>query len=329
LRVIVRTDEAQEEDLFQILVLNDINFTGKIECEFYPASETKEIELFEDETIITTSWWTTQVILNSGQEGRIVYLLQEDERMFYPSGDDALNALFVMKNRNIRFILNGYFIYKHLISEGFDNIRKNGMCFEPAFNSKYFFRENLKEKEKFNFFFYARPHHARNIFQHGIKIIRKAIEQNILDPKQWVFNFVGVNVSEELIPENIEYNIFNSIPWQQYSEIARATDLGLVLITTPQPAYPIMDIAVCGGVVVTNKWGVKENLSGYSKNIVCCDIEEEALLSGLEMGVSLSLNSSKRYLNYKENKIPQDWEETLKSVIAHLAECENEYVLTE
>ena len=45
----------------------------------------------DDEIVMTTSWWTTRATLGSTlPREQVLYLLQEDERMFYPAGDEQL-----------------------------------------------------------------------------------------------------------------------------------------------------------------------------------------------------------------------------------------------
>ena len=53
------------------------------------------------------------------------------------------------------------------------------------------------------------------------------------------------------LPNNQTYKIFDNISWNKYSEIVRNTDLGLSLMLTPHTSYPPLDIASCGGVVIT------------------------------------------------------------------------------
>jgi hypothetical protein len=64
-------------------------------------------------------------------------------------------------------------------------------------------------------------------------------------------------------------------------------------------------------VVVTNKYGLKQDLQFYSKNIICKNLDIESLLEGLTEGVQLSSDLSLRTLNYNNNQIPREWEYTL------------------
>ena len=85
------------------------------------------------------------------------------------------------------------------------------------------------------------------------------------------------------------------------------------------PSYPPLDIAASGGVVVTNCWGVKKDLKLYSENIICSDIDMDSMLLSLKDGVELALNHSKRFENYKNNKIKTDWSDAFGSIDSWLS----------
>lgn len=315
IRLITRTEEADESALRSIIKLNEIDYSRPIECLFYPYDLNDELIIGHDEAILTTSWWTTQTAINSGMESQITYLLQEDERMFYPLNDQYLMAHETMANERIKFVVNSQYLYQHLISDGFSNLKTNGTFFEPSFNKRYYYCDGPQRKEQHQFFFYARPFHARNAYNHGLKIISKAIEHGIFSPDEWVFNFVGKHVPNMSLGD-IELRIHDDITWEEYAKLIRTIDLGLCLMITPHTSYPPLDIAASGGVVVTNEWGSKTKISEkYSANIISGSLDETSMLAALTQGVALAKSYKTRHQNYCDNRITTCWNDALDSIL--------------
>src|SRR5262249_50794826 len=50
------------------------------------------IDVTSSDLFVTTSWWSTCNVRKAVKPDQIFYLLQEDERMFYPNGDDQLRC---------------------------------------------------------------------------------------------------------------------------------------------------------------------------------------------------------------------------------------------
>ena len=123
---------------------------------------------------------------------RVVYLIQEDERMFYAAGDEQTMCSETIADDRIRFVVNTAMLRDHLAREGFSNIYRRGIPFEPAFPEKLYFPEaRPADDPRRTFFFYARPNNVRNLFLHGLAAIDEAISADILDPAEWRFHFVG------------------------------------------------------------------------------------------------------------------------------------------
>jgi hypothetical protein len=96
-------------------------------------------------------------------------------------------------------------------------------------------------------------------------------------------------------------------------------DAALVLMDTPHPSYPPFDLAGAGVAVLTNKHGIKQDLSIYSKNILTCGLSEKSLLDGLARVASLGCNEDLRRSNQSEDHISRDWAKSLEHVVEYLA----------
>lgn len=324
LRIITRTEIAQKNNFFKVLKANDINYSGNVDFQFANIyDQDYEIDISDQDVFLTTSWWATWSTLRSIPPEKIIYLLQEDERMFYPYGDEHLLCSQILSNKQIKFVVNTQLLMKHFNLEGFNNIELSGISFEPSFpNHFHNLFDNQKQKNKNKFLFYARPNNYRNLFYLGLKVIENAVLKRIFDDS-WEFIFVGKDMPVEMISKLLpsqSLTFYENLSWSEYVELIRSVDLGFSLMYTPHPSYPPLELAAVGAVVVTNEFGVKKNLAYYSKNIICRQADFGSLLEGLIEGITLSQNYELRKLNFDENNILRNWRVSFESVLMHLKE---------
>lgn len=316
LRVVTRIERAQPDNLASVLALYGIQLTHDVEFAFAPAfDDSYEIDQHDEELFITTSWWTTAATMASVRSDRIVYLLQEDERMFYPHGDEHMRCSRVLQNGEISFVINTRLLFDHLVGSGLGNIAARGIWFEPSFPAEVY-RPRERAAGKRSLLFYARPNNLRNLFMFGIEVVDAAIARGILDLDQWELVFVGKDIPNvrfdegRCIPRRLE-----NLSWTQYAALAGTTDLALCLMYTPHPSYPPFDLAASGAVVVTNRFGNKQDLSGYSPNILCADLDLEPMLEVLARGIRLAADDQQRAANLRANALQQDWRASLAPVV--------------
>jgi hypothetical protein len=67
----------------------------------------------DGDIVLTASWWATRSTLASVGASRILYLLQEDERMFYPFGDDRLRCAETLSEPGLRTLINTKMLFDH------------------------------------------------------------------------------------------------------------------------------------------------------------------------------------------------------------------------
>ena len=316
LRIITRTEPPKAGNIEHILSVYGLELEGEIQLKFSPISEQKScIEFSDGELFITTSWWTTAATMASVPNNSIVYLLQEDERMFYPFGDDRLRCEGILRNRDIRFLINTKLLFDHLVTNGLPHIREQGMWFEPAFPTSVYKPGNKPANTKLKFAFYARPNNLRNLFYLGIQVIELAIAQQILDLDQWEIIFVGKDIPDIVLESGHVPTKFENLNWSDYAELAGTIDLGLSLMYTPHPSYPPLDLVASGAVVVTNRFANKQDLHRYSTNLICAEPELGALVSAIREGIALATNPVMREKNFKENGLCLDWNESFSEII--------------
>ena len=317
LRVITRTDPPTKSNLQKILKLHGVSFDNEVDFAYSGAGqESRPIDVGPGDIFLTTSWWTTYAAMKAINHSSIVYICQEDERTFYPSGDNYLQAQDVMRNHNIRFIVNSELLFRHLVADGFDNIEDRGVYFEPAFpcispNSS---RRSV-HKEKKRLFFYARPGNPRNLYRRGIEVLSRCIASGVIDRDHWEIDFVGTGLTVPKEIEHVKVCLWDTVSWAKYSEIVSNSDLGLCLMATPHPSYPPLDLAAAGIPVVTNCWGIKQTLNNYSPIISCVDPSIDNLVDALRSAIGRSEPAGHTPVN---DFLSRDWAKSLEKPLHKL-----------
>lgn len=321
LRIITRTQRAQPENIDRLLGLYGIKLKQEVQFKFAAFFDEKyEVDVHENDLFVTTSWWTTAATLPSVPHKSIIYLLQEDERMFYPYGDDRVKCEEILRNRDIRFLINTSLLFDHFVGGGLSNIAASGSWFEPAFPSTIYHPRKRASAAKKRFFFYARPNNVRNLFYLGIEVIEQAITEKVLDPSEWEICFVGKDIPAVMFDGGFVPEKYENLSWSEYAELVGTVDVALSLMSTPHPSYPPLDLAASGAVVVTNRFGNKTDLSKYSSNLLCADLERDALVDALRSAVTLASNSELRQENLRNNGLLGGWEEAFGEIIKNLSE---------
>lgn len=323
LRLITRHHEADPGQVGALLATFGLELEGSLGCVYSPPRSGAAVSTFAGDVYVTTSWWTTQATLAAVDPRQIVYLLQEDERMFYPRGDERQRCSEILGSEQIRFVVNSELLYQHFCEgdEPLLNIAARGHWFEPAFPNNHYWDnvEQRRQRTKRNFLFYARPNNLRNMYWRGLEAIAAAIEDSILPPEQWNFVFVGRDLESISLPFGTIPRLLENLSWKDYAALIREVDLGLSLIDTPHPSYPPLDLAASGAVVVTNRCGVKTSLDRYSANIICATPSVPGLTHGIRLGLAIVADERLRVANFESSRIMRDWPTTLDGALRFCA----------
>lgn len=171
-------------------------------------------------------------------------------------------------------------------------------------------------KKTYSLFFYARMSNPRNLFWFGIQIIAECFKNGILDPREWNIYFAG----DETIP-SVEFfggkravNL-GILSWQEYRDFLKDVDLGVCLIYTPHPGYPVYDVASTGGIAITNTLYTKTSFP-CSENIIACDLSVDAFMDGMRKAVALAKDGMTRRNNYVHQSIPCSCNKSLVDVVS-------------
>jgi hypothetical protein len=317
LRLVTRAAPADAGRIAATLAAHGVAWEGNVDLIHAPPGSGDMVPMAERDLCLTTSWWTTRSVRGAVDPARIVYLLQEDERGFYPLGDDHLRCSEMLADPGLCYVINSELLRQHLAAEG---LAPGCIAFEPAFPAATGPTTEPRCGTLKNFFFYARlTHHPRNLFWRGLEVLGAAVDARILDADEWDFYAVG-NAAETIrLPGGAPVHAFPSLSWKDYASLIRRMDLGLSLMHTPHPSYPPLDLAAAGAVVVTNRFGVKQSLQHYSKNILCVEPTVSGLLDGLHDGAALCSDPTQRLANFRSTHLHRTWETALAPVLDHLA----------
>jgi hypothetical protein len=316
LRIVTRNDPPEAANLDAVLRFNGIALTREPEFVHLPfARPAVQLGISHNDRFITTSWWTTRGALSSIALERILYLVQEDERMFYPHGDDWVGCDRTLRTPGLELLVNARLLFDHLETSGLDGLSQRARYFEPAFPAAATSAPAPSLQRPRRLLFYARPNNLRNLFHAGIEAIDALLMRGVIDPTEWQILFVGKDIPRLTFSDGTESRVLPLLNWEDYHGLLRDVDVGLALMSTPHPSYPPLDLAAAGAVAVTNRFGNKRDLSGYSPNILCADLDDIA--GALTAGVELALDHEQRRRNFAGNRMHRDWRVAFADVIDH------------
>ncbi|MCF6376994.1 hypothetical protein L2K70_05215 [Nocardioides KLBMP 9356] len=318
LRLVTRTDMPDGQVISLLEEATGIHLDGILELEQVSTDGTQRLQYTDRDIVMTTSWWTTRAVLDSDiPREQVLYLLQEDERMFYAFGDERLLCSETLAEPDLAVVVNTSRLLEHLSGPGgLPHLAESAVALEPAFPTR---DPSVvpagSGTTKRNLFFYSRPHNARNLFWRGAQVIARAVEQRILDPDEWDFHFVGRGTPELTLPRDVRVNIIEGLGWTDYQDLVASMDAALVLMDTPHPSYPPYDLASVGAAVLTNSHGIKTDLSDVSDNIIVAPSTVDGLLEGLRELVELARDPERRAANVAADHVNRDWAAALVPVV--------------
>jgi hypothetical protein len=320
LRIITRSEPPTPANCRTVLEANGIPWQGDVDFVFSSrdTSSGRLVDVAGGDLFVTTSWWTTWATRASVDPANIIYLVQEDERRFYPEGDDSIRCAEILEDPRITCVVNSKPLFDYLF-EGQDSHARAPSWFEPAFPA-FLTPRGESASSKRNFIFYARPKNLRNLYYRGIEAISGAIECGHLDPAVWDFFFIGRDLQPVALPGGVRPTLIENLGWHEYQQLLRRMDLGLSLMASPHSSYPPLDLAAAGAAVVTNTFGPeKRSLDQYSPNIICSDPSVAGLVAGIGQGVALALDAKRRGANHRSSKFLTDWSAVFAPICDQLA----------
>lgn len=128
-------------------------------------------------------------------------------------------------------------------------------------------------------FFYARPSKPRNLYQLGVAAVRAAATRLEADGVEWEVITAGEPHPEVTLPGGNAARGLGTLSWNDYFTLLSEVDVGLTLMHSPHPSHPPLEVAVSGGLTVTND--LDGSRLGFHPRITAVPADPDALAAAL------------------------------------------------
>ncbi len=271
------------------------------------------------DTFLATLWTTAfrlKDVMPMMTAPEFLYLVQDFEPSFYPWSTSYAQALETYK-LPFRALINEQLLADYLIMTGtglFADPAFLDRCavFEPAVDRQIFFRAKALDGPR-RLVFYARPNHLRNMFGIGLEALKQAVQHAAFAGSDWQFTSIGSTVPPTPLGQGHRLEPAPWLSYEDYARLIRESDILLCPMLSPHTSYPVLEMAACRGIAVTNTFGPKtqERLAAISGGIVAGPPSIEGLCNALLMAVERLGRSDSR-----EFSQPADWQTALADGVA-------------
>jgi len=251
------------------------------------------VQVGKRDIFMATHWITAhqlRPVLHDLPNRKFFFLLQEFEAGFYPWSSNHALALEALE-MDYWPVINERLLADYFFSTPFSRLsepemREQALVFEPAVDPAIFYPARNSARRRPRLLFYARPSNTRNMFGLGLSALRAVAGNPAF--KDWEFISIG---SRDSVPELTlgGGHCLRPAPWHDYAgyaELLRSADLLLCPMLSPHTSYPVLEMAACGGISVTNTFATKTRtaLEGISDTIIATPPTVEGLVQGLREG---------------------------------------------
>jgi hypothetical protein len=284
---------------------------------------------------MATHWTTAQqvVVLQKQLQPQLeirpfFYLIQDFEPGFYAWSSNYALALETYGMDHIG-VFNQSLLRDYLVALGAGRyadpaFAARSLVFEPAVDRGNFYPPSHSTPARAGvrrLLFYARASNPRNLLGLGLAALRRAVSDPLFQQEPWEFLAIGGNNS--LPPLKLgPGQILRPAPWadyRAYADLLRTSDILLCPMLSPHTSYPVLEMAACSGLAVTNVFGSKTaaRMAAVSNNILAAQATEEGLADAL---VHAALRV--RYGVDRHNRIalPDDWQSALQPTAQGVAQ---------
>jgi GT2 family glycosyltransferase len=288
----LRLDDATRRELARHHLIGEaLERIDLVDCH----DRSDSVRVSPADTVIATSWWTAHIahdlVRKVGRE-RFLFLIQEYEPLFYPSGSFAAGARRAYELPHVALfsteLLRDFFAERTLgvfaagaLGEAGSLVFRNAMVDVGQLAAA-----TLSRRQPRRLLFYSRPHHteSRNQFELAVLALRRAVAQGAFSG-DWEFTGIGGATTETELRLG-ESAVLRLMPRQsppRYRAILRAHDVGLALMDSPHPSLVPIEMASAGMPTVTSTFANKDAdaLQAISPNLIASDPWVDAVADGL------------------------------------------------
>jgi O-antigen biosynthesis protein len=294
--------------------------------------------------VFMATYWTTafrlKSVLPSMRVKEFIYLIQEFDAGFYPWSSRYAQALETYSMR-FRAVINERLLADHMTENRIGRFADPGFIsrcavFEPAVDRRLFYPVETTGSPR-QLLFYAR-HELRNLYGIGFEALRAATSHPLFADGNWRFVAIGGSDSRgksgtfgtalggRLALSGAQF--LHAAPWltyEDYARMIRESDILLSLMLSPHTSYPVLEMAACGKIAVTNTFGNKteERLTAISTNIIAASPTVEAIRDGL---ISAAARLASGSIASTDIALPSDWHTALRDTVVATREMFREAV---
>lgn len=197
----------------------------------------------------------------------LLYLIQDFEPGFYPWSTEYALALSTYSESRVprTAIFNTALLREYFRREGIRMSRE--YVLEPPMNARLAgLRAGLaRVPKRQRILVYGRPSVPRNAFGLIVHGLRTWIQR--YDCRGWELASAGEAHPVVDLGRGFHLESLGKLSLEQYAQTLAESAIGLVLMISPHPSYPPLEMAGYGVITITNDFGPK-SLGDYHENIV-------------------------------------------------------------
>ncbi|MHB8858184.1 MAG: rhamnosyltransferase WsaF family glycosyltransferase [Thermoleophilia bacterium] len=239
-------------------------------------------EAEDDEIFIVTAWWTAYALKRLELTHKVYYLVQDFEPSFYPWSQHYLLARETYDFKYSK-IVNTSILYEFMRERGCLE-SGDAIYFEPAIDTEMFFpgdSRNYTTSGKAVILVYGRPSVPRNLFNVACMSLQQFFRTYPIY-REKVEEIVSVGEEhEDFMVDRFVVSSRGKMSLAEWASLARASDVGVSLMSSPHPSYIPLEMVASGMVVVSNDM-YNKNLSKVNGNFVTSEPRVEDIVDCLK-----------------------------------------------
>jgi len=303
-----------------------------------------QVPIGENDVFFASAWWTAQMVkyaLPLMRGKRFLYAIQDFEAVLHEHSTAHALCLETYDLDYVPFV-NHPFLLEYLqqarIGRFADpDFARQCTVIDPSIDRSRFYPESLgpeslgpesgtpgsgRRSGPRRLLFYARPQSAkRNLYELGVAALQHAVAAGGFEG-EWEFLGMG----DKIQPVDLgRGHVLRHAPWRSFDDYAaqmRGADLLLSLMLSPHPSYPPLEMAACGGFVVTNSYANKtqEAFAAISPNIAAPPATIEGVGDALAAASHRTEDREARARG-AELPSPKSWDEAFAPVLPRAIEA--------
>lgn len=249
------------------------------------------LDVRADDVFVATAWWTAEIARRIEVDRRrlfggrlpFVYLVQDDETLFYGAGSKSeLARQTYLDGSDILAVINSEELYDHMVAT---HAFAAATCLPYTVNPDIAAGLHEAPREP-AILVYARPSVARNAFELVCAGLHLWQRRDPIRASRWRIHMLGETFSKTMVDPLQNTVVEGKLDLATYADRLSRASVGLSLMTSPHPSYPPLEMATAGLTTITNDFGGKQ-LARRASDVVAIDrLAPEAIADALERAVA-------------------------------------------